>query len=121
MKSLLFIGATILCFSVSFVSDAIAGECRQLEYSEIKDMSTHDLISAYCDYGLTAHFAHEKAHLAREYGQSFDEQEKDKEYDACTELQQKIITSLKKRHLKAPKKCLWEKEMEKEKKGKAAQ
>ncbi len=47
-------GFTGLCVFLLQGASPNAGDCRPLEYAEIKDMSNKDLLKTYCLYGALA-------------------------------------------------------------------
>lgn len=91
-------GLLIMCGVLLLPQLAVAGDCRQLEYAEIKDMSSGDLIKIYCRYGVLADINHKgffgtvkfSIKKADEYKTNANE---------CREMQAKIRTAMKKQSL----------------------
>lgn len=97
-------------FIVLYASVSWGGYCRQLEYAEVKDMSTKDLITTFCRHeALAEAYAKEDkewAKLEKEHGRRVEAQvyrsNNAASWKECVETSAKILTALKKRAVAKP-------------------
>jgi hypothetical protein len=76
---------------------AEAGACRPLEYAEIRDTPSKELVETYCYYGALGKLAHDSA-MANPLNSYAAQWRAD--FSECGDLQSKIATALKAKHVK---------------------
>jgi hypothetical protein len=87
----------LICSLSMYAAIAEAGACRPLEYAEIKDTPSKELVNTYCYYGALGKLAHESA-MANPLNSYAAQWRAD--FSECNDVQSKIATALKAKHVK---------------------
>lgn len=98
------LGLLVLCGVLLFAEVAVAGDCRQLDYAEIKDTPTAELTNTYCLYESLAKINYDGQMglfaLAKQYSSRVNQKQYDiyeANYQGCTDMAAKISAALKRR------------------------
>ena len=103
----------VFCHVLLWTTLASGDPCRHIEYAELQDIPTEDLVRIYCEFGKTGDVARQEYYLyekaaslmgdPRSSERAADRAERN--WRTCTAVQGAIITTLKKRGVAAPPPC----------------
>lgn len=105
MKLLILLVTAVLCLSASLASADVTA-CRTIEYSELKDTSTPDLIYTYCNYRNNSQY-HQKMYplMKQVRSQQVEAKEALEMIQQCDNELEKIRSVFKKRKLSTYPSC----------------